>query len=177
MCHAACGSPFGRASFLASCSSSAGPRISPGVSGCVSGHGALAPKVESLLTDLARQGIPLDRYYFDGDIRRVTHRPHRAPLPFDVVMRRRPDAPVSSSARPPPLPGARSGGRSLAGRSAQPLAAKLAFAARRVRLWSAELGTLPINVWPMTRLGLAQVAKDLAALEGATGRSQETDRV
>jgi len=132
------------------------------------------PKVDRFLTDVARQGVALERYYFDGDIRRITHRPHRAPVPFDVVLGRRPDAAVliisTGTALAPVFDQADDrwliGLRNRRRRSwLSPLI--------DVRLWPTELGTLPVPVWPMTRLGLAQAAKDLAGIDGAVPSSLE----
>ena len=52
------------------------------------------PKIDTLLADLARQGVPLDRWYFDGDPRRVADQPFRATVGFETVLRKRPGAPV-----------------------------------------------------------------------------------
>jgi hypothetical protein len=124
-------------------------------------------KVERFLTDVARQGVMLDRYYFDGDIRRVTHRPNRAPVPFDIVMRRRPDAPALVISTGSALGAVFDQGDdrwliALRDRLRRSWLSPLVD----VRLWPTELGALPVDVWPMTRRGLTQAAKDLAGIQG-----------
>src|SRR5262245_58573523 len=52
------------------------------------------PKIDAFLGDLARQGIALERWYFDGDPRSAADAPRRAPFRFDAIVRRRPDAPL-----------------------------------------------------------------------------------
>src|SRR5205085_3872710 len=53
-----------------------------------------AGEVRGLLADLRRQGVSLQMFYFDGDVSRVSERPHRPAMPLDVVLRMRPDAPA-----------------------------------------------------------------------------------
>src|SRR5262249_35390692 len=48
-------------------------------------------KVEGFLVDLRRQGIAIERWYFDGDLRSVGHRPYRPELRIDDLLRQRPD--------------------------------------------------------------------------------------
>src|SRR5262245_59762729 len=52
------------------------------------------PKIDAFLSDLRRQGIALERWYFVGDPRTVADRPRHAPIRFDTVVRRRPDSPL-----------------------------------------------------------------------------------
>ena len=52
------------------------------------------PKVEAFLRDLRRQGISLQRMYFDGDLSRLSDRPHRPASAIETVLRTRADAPV-----------------------------------------------------------------------------------
>jgi hypothetical protein len=127
-------------------------------------------KVHALLGDLTRQGIPLERWYFDGDPRRVSEKPHGALAPFQWVVGRRPDSPILVL----------STGAGLAPVFESPdrtWLQALKQCPRRVwvtplgdsRLWPAELSQVPVHVWPMTRYGLTQAARELAGFE--TSRS------
>jgi hypothetical protein len=125
------------------------------------------PKIDAFLADLLRQGIALERWYFDGDPRTVSDAPRRAPIRFDTVARRRPDSPllmISSG----------SGIESVLATGDDAWLACLRGAVKRswmtpvadVRLWPDVFRALPLDVWPMTRDGLARVAKELAGIEG-----------
>lgn len=124
-------------------------------------------KVEAFLGNLRRQGIPLERWYFDGDIRRVSDKPNHVPQSFDAVMRRRPGAQVLVVSDGVGLTA------TLAASGNEAWLRTLRVHAKRSwltpvsdsRLWAAELETLPINVWPMTRRGLVQSARDLAGID------------
>ncbi len=145
-------------------------------------------KVELFLTDLRRQGVPLERYYFDADPRRVSDAPHGGTVhDLDRVLRRRPAAPllivsaggglVSLGAEA--LAAAGPGGSGAAGGPAgagSGVAAWLRTVRGRdrktwltpvsdARLWPDEFDQLPMQVWPMTRRGLAQAARDLAGVD------------
>src|SRR5262249_25495718 len=56
--------------------------------------GRWRPKVEAFLLDLRRQGIALERWYFDADIRRISDRPHGMPRTLESLTERRVDAPL-----------------------------------------------------------------------------------
>jgi hypothetical protein len=123
-------------------------------------------KVEAFLTDLRRQGISLHRLYFDGDPSRLSERPHRPAGSMDAFLRNRPDSPVliiSSGAGlaaaltvpDPAWP------RLLGGRLRKTWLTPVAD----VRLWPRGFARLPLDVWPMTRLGLSNAARQLAGLE------------
>lgn len=124
-------------------------------------------KVDALLSDLARQGVAFERWYFDGDPRRVADSPHRATLRFDTVTRRRPSSPVL-------IVSAGGGIESTRETGDDAWLAALQSATRRswltpvadLRLWPEAFKTLPLDVWPMTRDGLARAAKNLAGVEG-----------
>jgi len=133
-------------------------------------------KVDLFLTDLRRQGIPLERYYFDGDIRRLSDAPHRASADLDHVLRRRPGAPVLVISNGSALAATFSADAAEAHRRAgRPPAWRVTLAARErrswltpvsdTRLWPTELDELPVRVWPMTRRGLAQAARDLVGID------------
>jgi hypothetical protein len=126
-------------------------------------------KVDTFLADLVRQGVPLERWYFDGDPRRVADRPFRASLPFDTVTRRRPTSPVlvisagggiESTLATGDVAWLRALGTALRKSWLTPVA--------DLRLWPEVLhkDVLGVDVWPMNRLGLSRMAKDLAGLEG-----------
>jgi hypothetical protein len=124
-------------------------------------------KVDALLSDLRRQGIAFERWFFDGDIRRLSQKPHGAWVWMDTVVARRSEAPLlvlstggglaaleeSSSAWWRPLE------RFVRGVWVTPVADS--------RLWPAAFGHLPMNVWPMTRAGLTHAAHELAGIEVA----------
>ena len=127
-------------------------------------------KVRALLGDLARQGIPLERWYFDGDPRRLSEKPHGALAPLEYVVGRRPDSPIlvlsTGEGLVPVL-------ETLDTRWLQ----ALRQCPRRTwvtpltdpGLWPETLSSVPMHVWPMTRNGLTQAARELAGF--ATGTS------
>ncbi|MEO7192402.1 MAG: VWA domain-containing protein [Vicinamibacterales bacterium] len=125
--------------------------------------------VEGFLADLRRQGIALDRMYFDADPTRLSDRPFRPVTTIDRVLRARPDAPIliiSSGA----------GLSASLESSTSTWIAQVAARARRtwltpvtdVALWPQSLLSLPLDVWPMTHLGLAHAARQLSALDAGT---------
>ena len=130
-------------------------------------------KVDLFLTDLRRQGIPLERYYFNDDVRRISDAPNRATTDLDLVLRRRPNAPVliisNGSGLAATFEAVGAGENSLARSWLRDLAAR----ERRSwltpvsdpTLWPAELDELPLRAWPMTRRGLAQSARDLVGAD------------
>ncbi len=130
------------------------------------------PKIDTFLADLARQGVPLERWYFDGDPRRVADRPFRATTRLDTVVRARPGSPVLFVSTGSGIES------SLATGDLDWLHA-LRAAFRKswltpvtdLRQWPAAFDELTeraggLNVWPMTRLGLSRAARDLSGLEG-----------
>ena len=125
-------------------------------------------KVDGFLRDLRRQGIALERMYFDGDLARVSDRPHRPATSLESVFRARTDAPVL-------IVGSGSGLAALVASADQRWMRHLAQRSRKawvtpvsdVRLWPAEFNVLPVDVWPMTRLGLINAARQLAGVERA----------
>ncbi len=130
---------------------------------------AHAARVESLIVDLKRQGIALERWYFDGDISVATQRRNGPPVPLDVLAKRREDWPLMIL----------SSGLGVAATLTLPNRAWMnAFRkwTRRVwlspirdpELWPAAVRRLPIGVLPMTRAGLLQAATILAQGEGAS---------
>jgi hypothetical protein len=127
-------------------------------------------KVDALLADLRRQGISLECWYFDGDLRRASERPHRPASGVERVLRGRPESPVMII----------STGTGLAATLATPDDGWLRMLRDRplktwltpvtdVRLWPRELDTVPLDVWPMTHFGLTKAARQLAGIEGEAG--------
>jgi hypothetical protein len=122
-------------------------------------------KVSTFLADLVRQGIALERYTFDGDLRQVADRLRHAPVRFHLLMRRRPDAPVL-------VISTGSGIGAVLDQSDRQWLLELENRSRRawltpvtdVRMWPDALRDLPIHVWPMTRKGLTLAARDLAGI-------------
>lgn len=127
------------------------------------------PKVDTLLADLARQGVPLDRWYFDGDPRRVADQPFRATVGFETVLRKRPSAPILVISTGTGIESTLATGDRLwlQALGESPRKSWLTPVSD-LRLWPPALDEheLGLNVWPMTHLGLARMAKDLAGIEG-----------
>jgi hypothetical protein len=127
------------------------------------------PKVDAFLTDLRRQGIVLQRVYFDGDLSRVSDRPHRQAVPFELFLRDRANVPVLIVSSGSGIAAA------LADRD-QPWLRQLRDRGRTawltpvsdMRLWPRAFADLPIDVWPMTRQGLLGAARQLAGLGADT---------
>jgi len=122
-------------------------------------------KIDAFLRDLARQGVPLERWYFDADLRRVSDRPLPGNVDIETVLRHRPNAPtlvVSSGGGLDALPaGDARWLKALADRTGRTWLTPVSDS----RLWPERLRTLPIHVWPMTRRGLAQAARDLVGID------------
>jgi hypothetical protein len=126
-------------------------------------------KVHAFLADLRRQGIALNIHYCDSDFSRVSDRPHRPAMALDTLLRARPDAPllvISSGA-------GISASLEARDREWMPLLrARLRKAwltpVADPRLWPKAFAALPIDVWPMTRAGLANAARQLAGIEADT---------
>jgi uncharacterized protein with von Willebrand factor type A (vWA) domain len=129
---------------------------------------AHAARVESLLVDLRRQGVALERWCFDADISTVMPRKNGPPLPLEALARRREDWPLLII----------SSGFGVAATMTLPDRTWMrAFRTwtRRVwlspirdpELWPLAVRQLPISVLPMTRPGLLQAATILAQGEYA----------
>jgi hypothetical protein len=126
-------------------------------------------KVDIFLADLIRQGVPLERWYFDGDPRRVTDRPFRAALLFETVTRRRPTSPVLFISAGGGIESSLATGDFGWLRALRAVLRKSWLTpVTDLRLWpeTFQRETLGLDVWPMTRAGLSRMAKDLAGLEG-----------
>jgi len=124
-------------------------------------------KVDMFLGDLRRQGVSMERWYFDGDPRRVSDSPFRAGVRFDAAIRRRPESPVLVVSAGGGVESTRATGDDewINALRAAPRKSWLTPVAD-VRLWPEAFGSLPIDVWPMTREGLARAARELAGIEG-----------
>jgi hypothetical protein len=134
-----------------------------------------AARVESLLTDLRRQGVIFERWYFDGDVSLVSVRRNGPPVTLEALARRREDWPlliISSGLGVAAT-------LTLENRS---WSRALRTWTRRVwlspiqdpDLWPAALRRLPIRVVPMTRGGLMQAATLLA--QGEYANADTIDR-
>jgi hypothetical protein len=136
------------------------------------------PKIDTFLADLVRQGVPLERWYFDGDPRRVADRPFRATVRIDAVIRARPGSPVlmvstGSGIEPSLATGDLDWLQALRGA----LRKSWLTPVTDLHVWPAAFNDLTartpdLNVWPMTRLGLSRAARDLAGLD-----SEPADRL
>lgn len=123
-------------------------------------------KVERLLTDLRRQGVVLERWYFNGDPRRLSTHPVGAHVALEHVIGLRPDSPVlvvSSGGGLPALGTEESWLRALEG---CPRRAWLTPVSDE-RLWPAALRSPAVGAWPMSREGLTSAARALAGYETA----------
>ena len=138
-------------------------------------------RVESFLVDLRRQGIVIERWYFDGDVSIASHRRDGPPIPLDVLAKRREDWPLMVLS---------SGLGVAATLTLSNRAWMNAFRTwtRRVwlspirdtQLWPAAVQRLPLRVLPMTRSGLLEAAIILSqgehAAAGMIDRSRQTTR-
>ena len=136
-------------------------------------------RVESFIVDLRRQGIAIERWYFEGDVSIAMNRRNGPPIPLDVLAKRREDWPLMVIS---------SGAGVTATLTLSNRAWMNAFRTwtRRVwlspirdpELWPAAVRQLPIAVLPMTRAGLLQAATILAqgeyASAGMLDRARET---
>ncbi len=123
-------------------------------------------KVERLLSDLRRQGVVLERWYFSGDPRRVSAQAVGAQVPLAHVIGLRPDSPV--------LVVSAGGGLAALGDDHDWLR-PFEECERRAwltpvtdeRLWPAILRAPAVSAWPMSREGLTGAARALAGQETA----------
>ncbi|MEQ1731619.1 MAG: hypothetical protein ABL982_24875, partial [Vicinamibacterales bacterium] len=122
-------------------------------------------KVERLLFDLRRQGVVLERWYFDGDPRRLSERPSGPPRDVSDVFKHQTDSPVLVVSAGGSLEAITDEGRWLE------LFARPRFAwltpVSDTRLWPAVLTSPSVRAWPMTRDGLTGAARALAGQETA----------
>ncbi len=129
---------------------------------------AHTPRVDSFLTDLRRQGVVLERWYFDGDISVVSGRKGGPPLPLASLARRREDWPLMVVSSGFGLPA------TLTLRDRSWLQAFHLWTRRvwlspisDMTLWPTAVRQVPIEVLPMSRNGLLQAASILAQGEYA----------
>ena len=129
---------------------------------------AHTPRVDSFLTDLRRQGVVLERWYFDGDISVVSGRKGGPPLPLASLARRREDWPLMVVSAGFGLPA------TLTLRDRSWLQAFHLWTRRvwlspisDMTLWPTAVRQVPIEVLPMSRNGLLQAASILAQGEYA----------
>jgi hypothetical protein len=127
-----------------------------------------ARRVDGLYTDLVRQGIAVERWFFDDDVSILSRKPFGVAMPLERLLRTREDGPVMILS---------------AGFGASALVQKadrewmLALRKREARvwinpvtdpnLWPAAMARLPILIVPLTRAGLLQAARILAHGEQA----------
>lgn len=140
-----------------------------------------ASRVEHLLADLRRQGVLLERWYFDGDVSIAAERRDGPPIPLEVLAKRREDWPLMIVSAGFGVPAT----LTLANRA---WLGGLRSWTRRVwlnpirdpQLWPSALGRLPITALPISRSGLIAAATMLAQGEqeaaGLVDRARETSR-
>lgn len=132
---------------------------------------AHAARVEHLIVDLRRQGVRLERWYFDGDVSIAARRPQGPPVRLDVLAKRYEDRPVM-------IVSSGLGLNATLTLTDQMWLGAFRTWTRRVwlspirdpRLWPTALARLPICALPMTRAGLMQAARLLAVDHYAVGR-------
>jgi hypothetical protein len=122
-----------------------------------------ARKIDSLNTDLRKQGVVLEHWYFDGDIELPARRPFGDPVPLEQLLRQRGDGPALILSAGAGVPA------SMAGPDKSWLVAlrrrtRLAWVnpITDSRLWPSAMLRLPVLVVPMTRAGLLHAAHALA---------------
>ncbi len=129
-------------------------------------------RVDGLIHDLSRQGIAIERWFFDGDISRPATRRHGPPMPLETLLRRRDDGPVMMLGTGLGL------AASLSGSDLGWLDA-LRLQSRRVwvnpvsdpSLWPKALLRLPVPAVAMTRGGLLQASRKLTQDDRTAFRS------
>jgi hypothetical protein len=117
-------------------------------------------KVDSFVAELSRQGVVLDRWYFDGDPLRVSRTPHDLLVPLEQLAATRAESPLL-------LLGS---GQSLPAESIERLQRVLKKWTFRTwvhpvgnpQYWRRELARLPLRMWPMTAAGLRAAAVEIA---------------
>ncbi len=122
-----------------------------------------ARKVESLNTDLRRQGVVMEHWFFDGDVALQARRPFGMPVPLAQLFRSRVDGPtliLSAGAGVPASLERPEKDWLFALRNR----ARLAWVnpITDPRLWPSAMQRLPVLVLPMTRTGLLHAANALA---------------
>ena len=129
-------------------------------------------RVDGLIHDLSRQGIAIERWFFDGDISRPATRRYGPPMPLETLLRRRDDGPVMILGTGLGL------AASLSGNDLGWLDA-LRQQSRRVwvnpvsdpSLWPKALLRLPVPAVAMTRGGLLQASRKLTQDDRTAFRS------
>jgi hypothetical protein len=117
-------------------------------------------KVDSFADTLARQGVVLDRWYFDGDPLRVSRTPHDRLVPLEELAATRSASSLMIIGSGQALPVESMG---LLGR----LLKKWAFRTwlhpvGNPAYWRRELAELPIRMWPMTGKGVRAAAVEVS---------------
>jgi len=117
-------------------------------------------KVDSFVAGLARQGVVLDRWYFDGDPLRVSRTPHDLLVPLEQLAATRGESPLLVLGS----------GQTLTAESIEGLQRVLkkwtfrtwVHPAGNPQYWRRELARLPLRMWPMTAAGLRAAAVEIA---------------
>lgn len=127
---------------------------------------AWGPKVDALAGALRRQGIAIERHFFEDSPARVSSSPFGETVPFERLKRVHAHGILIVSS-----------GRGVPHDLAQPSVdwpEQLAYWNRRSWLnpvtdrsrWRPELDELPLTVWPLVGTGIIAAARDLAAATG-----------
>lgn len=124
------------------------------------------PKVEALVSAFTRQGIALERYFFEDSPARVSAAPFGETVPFERLRRVHANGLlIVSSGRGVPVDVERDEGSWMK---------QLNYWSRRSWLnpvieqsrWRPELQRLPLTIWPLVGEGIMAAAHDLAAAVG-----------
>ncbi len=122
-------------------------------------------KVQALLDGLARQGVALERWYFDGDPRRVSRTRHGSGVPLDRLTLQHAESPLLVLSDGAGLAALAESGDTAWHRPFRRMAQRVWLTpVTDDRLWPEALRVLPVQVWPMTRRGVLLAARDLAGM-------------
>jgi hypothetical protein len=119
-----------------------------------------ARRVDGLCRDLGRQGIALERWFFDGDIGQPSARRHGPAVPLETLLRNREEGPVMILGNGQGIAASLSSGD-------RGWIAALRQQSRRVwvnpvadpKLWPTALQRVPVPAVTLTRAGLLQAAR------------------
>jgi hypothetical protein len=117
-------------------------------------------KVDFFVSELARQGVHMERWYFEGNPLLVSRDPRGRIVPFETITARQSDASLMIV----------STGQAMTVETAEELARLLAKWSFRTWLnpignpsyWRRELSTLPVRMWPMTGGGVRTAAVEVS---------------
>ncbi|MGE0593582.1 MAG: hypothetical protein AB7G23_06145 [Vicinamibacterales bacterium] len=123
-------------------------------------------KVQALLDGLARQGVAIERWYFDGDPRHVWRTRHGSPVPLERLTVQHAESPLLVLSDGAGLTALAESGETAWHRPLLRMAQRAWLTpVTDDRLWPDALRAVPMQVWPMTRRGVLLAARDLAGMD------------